>query len=1313
MSKQPPAVGKKPEGLKTEVAASKIEKSKPEIPPKPGKKPPKPLPKPETANKQEQTSPQRPKVAAKPVHLSGTLRDLQIAPTIEKTDPISPKQHVHRTGPPDTPKRDFLKPQPPPSREQSRERGNIQLDNSHDQLGPRDPTTPLRSPTRSPARSPAPPPPRSRDVSRARDLATGSGPSSRDVSMSSDSKSSSNSDLGGPLLLPPGAREGAVAPITASTPAKSREVSETLSRENMVRDDSPRGRVVTPHVTKREGAIAPSSSRVPSIVEPQSPLTVRKSRDTHVTTPEQIRTSNHVSQYTPPAPADRVASSSSSSSTYTPPAPPKSHIPNLESPSISRDSSVVPMTVSRDCSVTPVAVTRESVAPAPVVVSRESAAPPIRESSTPPVAAANDPQSAPPAITPAAVVRDPPASVGSPAPGVAPTVATHPPPPTRDVASSSSGSRDSVTSRDSTVAPSARKPLPDPSSFAAPPVHHAVVSRREELKREEAQSHIPVSASSGAPPALPKRRETFNDAMEPRDMDYPPPPRRATESSSAPRFSRQSSSASIDSREPLYKDRHGSTASVDHLRHADRPRQGSSASLASMERPRQDSATAENSDGMYSSKSVLNSHLEPPPTRQTVMTSETGELDNELNPSAAIDGYQDYPDSSNVNRKPPVNPRRAQCSLKHDVKCMDCNDEYLVACSSGYTFVLSADSLELLFSEPHNDLKIHTVKVTSTNHAILGFKEGELWEVDLDDGTVSVKRSTSHSTPVVLIHESPNGLYTLSEDGRICVWPGDDESPLCGTPRQHKLSFGFIRQAVGVQDTIWVGKSRNAFVFHESMNFMNPLVVSSTVPGNRPSLDFSCIFYDAGNVYFGHENGNITVFSTATTQVVAQKFVSPSCPQTVYCNNGMLWIGFKNGSIQIVNVREPQWKIIKSFEGHQSGVSGIVGSYKAVTSFGSSPNLRFWDATLREFWEDDFMSQRQEEYCDYHNLSVAVITWNCGALKPSQMQRAKKNDKYWIDQVLEDADYPDIVVFGFQELVELSDKGLSAKALLGLHKKDDISDQYQLWEDELCHLMGKEYRRVKSHYLVGLFSIVFSRDDLRLGHVQCGEVKTGLGGYHGNKGAVCIRFTIADSSLCFVNVHLAAGQSKVSDRVKDLESCFSKELFKKDSSRDEDGTRVYINGGDGALIGDHENLFILGDMNFRVNQHPKLAAQHVNNNRLEKLLLSDQLTIQMKKNISFPLRSFAEHEISFAPTYKFDVGTDTYDSSEKKRVPSWCDRILYRGHVDCLKYDSKVVRLSDHRPVIGQFDVKVKRIDADKYERIRAEVRQELDKAVY
>jgi len=39
---------------------------------------------------------------------------------------------------------------------------------------------------------------------------------------------------------------------------------------------------------------------------------------------------------------------------------------------------------------------------------------------------------------------------------------------------------------------------------------------------------------------------------------------------------------------------------------------------------------------------------------------------------------------------------------------------------------------------------------------------------------------------------------------------------------------------------------------------------------------------------------------------------------------------------------------------------------------------------------------------------------------------------------------------------------------------------------------------------------------------------------------------------------------------------------------------------------------------------------------------------------------FVEPAISFKPTYKYDRWTDDYDTSSKKRIPAWTDRVLYR-----------------------------------------------------
>ena len=128
---------------------------------------------------------------------------------------------------------------------------------------------------------------------------------------------------------------------------------------------------------------------------------------------------------------------------------------------------------------------------------------------------------------------------------------------------------------------------------------------------------------------------------------------------------------------------------------------------------------------------------------------------------------------------------------------------------------------------------------------------------------------------------------------------------------------------------------------------------------------------------------------------------------------------------------------------------------------------------------------------------------------------------------------------------------------------------------------------------------------------------------------------------------------------------------------------------------DHEICILNGDLNYRIDSIPRnVIIDAIRQNNLNKLLDRDQLLASRRKNPGFRLRSFAEAPITFAPTYKYDVGTDQYDSSDKKRSPAWCDRVLYRGagRVKQLEYRRHEVRASDHRPVSATFKVRVKTV---------------------
>jgi len=130
----------------------------------------------------------------------------------------------------------------------------------------------------------------------------------------------------------------------------------------------------------------------------------------------------------------------------------------------------------------------------------------------------------------------------------------------------------------------------------------------------------------------------------------------------------------------------------------------------------------------------------------------------------------------------------------------------------------------------------------------------------------------------------------------------------------------------------------------------------------------------------------------------------------------------------------------------------------------------------------------------------------------------------------------------------------------------------------------------------------------------------------GNKGAVAIRMDYASTPICFVTAHLAAGFTNYEERNRDYTTIHEGLHFQRDRK-----------------IANHDTVIWLGDFNYRIGLSGEAARDLVNRCDIETLYANDQLNLQMVAGNAF--QHYSEARILFLPTYKFDIGTDTYDTS--------------------------------------------------------------------
>jgi phosphatidylinositol-bisphosphatase len=330
----------------------------------------------------------------------------------------------------------------------------------------------------------------------------------------------------------------------------------------------------------------------------------------------------------------------------------------------------------------------------------------------------------------------------------------------------------------------------------------------------------------------------------------------------------------------------------------------------------------------------------------------------------------------------------------------------------------------------------------------------------------------------------------------------------------------------------------------------------------------------------------------------------------------------------------------------------------------------------------------------------------------------------------------DLYVLGLQEIIDISSASEALRPYLD-------PNPGKRWKEAIRSHLPAGYDKVAEQQLLGMLILVFASPKLAssITSVSATSVGTGLMGYMGNKGATSVRLVLGETTkLLFVNCHLSAGSDKaaLTRRNWDASQIISRTKFAPlkdegltenygDSIGDEDfgfwfgdlnyrledipGDDVrrllllhtrneydvenkskrkidtelgYVNASSADLPADSREA---EEMISRAALDHAGVGEHIDpksdptslHTTLQSLLPHDQLRNQMKLQHAFH-EGWQEGEIGFLPTYKYDIGSvGMFDSGEKKRSPSWCDRILFRSRQHKLDAERRAKEQVDAR----------------------------------
>ncbi|KAF6727513.1 72 kDa inositol polyphosphate 5-phosphatase [Oryzias melastigma] len=360
--------------------------------------------------------------------------------------------------------------------------------------------------------------------------------------------------------------------------------------------------------------------------------------------------------------------------------------------------------------------------------------------------------------------------------------------------------------------------------------------------------------------------------------------------------------------------------------------------------------------------------------------------------------------------------------------------------------------------------------------------------------------------------------------------------------------------------------------------------------------------------------------------------------------------------------------------------------------------IRPQDMRSRSFLEGSVLgssallgAEELDRYFPNRMLGIYVVTWN---MQGERVRHGMAAGRY--PTALSGAQtllsvFPQCIPANLNDLLLPTDSEF-AQDFYVVGVQEGCQDKRE-WEICIQETLGPHYVMLYAASHGVLYLNVFTRRDLIwfCSAPEHSTVTTRIISQIKTKGALGIALTFFGTSFLFITSHFTSGDAKVYERVLDYNKIIEALTLPKNLP-DTNPYRSDISD----VTSRFDQVFWFGDFNFRLSKEradvEAIMARTVGGD-MSALLEHDQLSQELKNGSIF--KGFREAPIRFFPTYKFDIGCDQYDTTSKQRTPSYTDRILFKSRnpteIKVVKYNScSSVKTSDHRPVIGVFQVKLR-----------------------